>query len=133
MIFGIIYTRKIFWRCKKMINSDGSGFFAIGILMMFVTYQFCKFFLDNILWFFLGLIVYIILSILWTTYGYMIVTKISRWWQGIVRRFLLKFFNQDLYSNNFCWYGYCAITYCIEMVGSLFLLLLCIRLFAYIL
>ncbi len=82
-----------------MYDSDGSGFFALGILMLFGTLALGKFILDNLVWFIVAFIIFVIIAYFWIIYGFEIERKFERWYVIKVRTFL-HIFNIELYSKH---------------------------------
>jgi len=96
------------------MDSDGSGFFAIGLLFMFITYAIWKFFLDNILFFVIVFVVFIALLFLYDSYGYDLKVKFGTWFQGRVDCILRKYFKVSL-NNRIVWSCYYLITAIFQM------------------
>lgn len=82
----------------NMYDSDGSGFFALGIFMVFGTLAVVKFILDNFIWFIAASIIFVIIAHQWIKYGYDIKVKFEKWYISKVRAFL-HIFGIELYSK----------------------------------
>lgn len=81
-----------------MYDSDGSGFFALGMLMVFGTVALFEFILDNLIWFIAAFIIFFILVYLWMKYGYDISDKFENWYISKIRAFL-HIFGIELYHK----------------------------------
>jgi len=106
-----------------MYDSDGGGFFAIGILMMAAVYGFVKVFLDNILWFFLVMAIFAGGLWFYMRSGIDVQAVFGRWWQGHVNRILIKLFGVGL-SNKYVWPIYAFLSIIIRMGISFYALIL---------
>lgn len=82
-----------------MYDSDGLGFFALGILMVFGTLALGKFILDNLIWFIAVFIICVSIVYWWIEHGYDIKVKFEKWYISKVRAFL-HIFGVELYSKH---------------------------------
>lgn len=82
-----------------MYDSDGLGFFALGILMVFGLLTLVKFILDNLIWFIALIIICVALAFWWIEHGYDIKVKFDKWYLSKVRA-LLHIFGIELYNKH---------------------------------
>ena len=110
----------MFGRSDFMYDSDGGGFYALGILMMGLAYMFYKIVLDNIIWFLLAFAIFGALL-----YAYMN-CKVDyagiaiKWWRDKVDKVLYKLFGVTLCSSNVAWFIYGIFVFIVR-TGAIFM------------
>lgn len=114
-----------------MYDSDGGGFFAVGLLMMFLALGSAHTLLENIIWLFTGLGVVLILMMLYMNYGFAIETKFDEWYESKVQSFL-RLFGLNLYNKK-VWAVFCIFDNLLMIVVRIGLFLLGLWFVAYVL
>jgi K+-transporting ATPase A subunit len=115
-----------------MYDSDGMGFFAIGILMMGIVYAFLKVFMDNMLIFLIGMAIFAALIMVYIKHGFDISWAISDWWGNKVNRILFKLFGVTL-KNKIAWTIYCLVMFAARAWVIIMSILLSLRFLAWVL
>lgn len=112
-----------------MYDSDGGGFFAVGLLMMFLALGSAHTLLENIVWLFVGLGVVLILMMLYMNYGFAVEDKFNNWYESIVQSFL-KLFGLNLYDKK-VWAVFCIFDNLLMIAVRIGLFILVLLFLAY--
>jgi hypothetical protein len=97
-----------------MYDSDGAGFFAVGILMIGVAYAFYRVVLDNIIWFLLAFVVFGALLYVYMKSNVDYTGIAIKWWRGKVNKVLYKLFGVTLYNSKIAWFIYGVIVFVVR-------------------
>jgi len=114
-----------------MYDSDGGGFFAIGVLMMFVALGSAQAILDNIIWIFIGLGVVLLLMMLYINYDFVVESKFDRWYESKIQAFL-NLFGLNLHDKK-VWAVFCIFDNLVMIAVRIGLFLLGLWIVAFVL